>query len=114
MRRYHGYTVADYVKAKKSPQEQMELLMATLLSCQRKIAMLTERRSTRTKGRGGGGGGRPRYHGGRNKRSNFDDYRHDQDGKEAKRMVVEPIAEAVQAAGVGENAEDKAMKRKSL
>ena len=76
-------TVADYVKAKKSPQEQMELLMATLLSCQRKIAMLTERRSTRTKGRGGGGGGRSRYHGRPNKRGNFDDYRHDHDGKEA-------------------------------
>ena len=53
-------TVIDYVASKKTPQAQMELLMATLISCQRKIEMLQDRRANR-----GFRGGRGGYRGGR-------------------------------------------------
>ena len=49
-------TVADYVATKKSPQAQMELLMASLTSCQRKIEMLQDRRASRGNNNRGGGG----------------------------------------------------------
>ena len=73
--------IADYVKAGKTPQTQMELLMPTLLSCQRKIEMLQERRTNRKPrgGRGGKGGGGGGGGGGRHRRYNKRDYEGTQD-----------------------------------
>ena len=62
--------IADYVRTGKTPQMQMELLMPTLYSCQRKIEMLQERRTNR-KPRGGGGGGKGGKGGGGARHRNY-------------------------------------------